>query len=59
LKKKGKSIKNIDFLIGGSGLDLLASRNTKGNMYVICKYKNLLTIQKEKKYTQDLNHFGF
>lgn len=56
---RGLDWRTLDFVIGGSGLHVLASCSTSGNVYLVQKVQGALTLGKHAEYTSDLQARGF
>lgn len=56
---RGVDCRTLDFVIGGSGMHVLSTRNTSGNVYLVQKVQGALTLGKHAEYTSDMMAKGF
>jgi len=56
---RGVDCRTLDFVIGGSGLNVLSTRKTSGDVYLVQKVQGALTLGKHAEYTSDMMARGF
>jgi len=56
---RGLVVDTVDFVFGGSALNVLSSRNTYNNVYLVQRVGQAIVIGKHSEYTGDLAAKGF
>ena len=56
---RGIQMNSVDFVLGGSALNVLSTRSTAGKVYLVQRAHNAITIGKHSEYTSDLSARGF